>query len=373
MDSQLFKPLKLRGLELANRIVVAPMCQYSATDGAASDWHLMHLGQFSVSGAGLLLTEATGVVPEGRISPNCLGLYSDENENALKRVVTFVRKYGNSPIGIQLAHAGRKASTEPPWRGQGPVLPEDGGWEPVAPSAIPFSNRSVAPKALDGPGIEHVQEAFVAATRRAGRLDLDCIEIHAAHGYLMQSFLSPLSNEREDEYGGSLENRMRFLLETFEKVRAAWPKEKPLGVRISSSDWVEGGWEIGDSVILAKELEKRGCDFIVASSGGATPDAAVVAGPGYQVGFAAEIKRDLTDMAVMAVGLITDPHQADSIIRSGQADMVALARGMLYRPHWTWEAAVALGQEAAYPHQYARCHPDLLGLPVPGTLPASKH
>ncbi len=373
MDSRLFKPLKLRGLELANRIVVAPMCQYSAADGAASDWHLMHLGQFSVSGAGLLLTEATGVVPEGRISPNCLGLYSDDNEDALKRVVTFVREYGNSPIGIQLAHAGRKASTEPPWRGQGPVLPEDGGWEPVAPSAIPFSNRSVAPKALDGPGIERVQEAFVAATRRAGRLGLDCIEIHAAHGYLMQSFLSPLSNEREDEYGGSLENRMRLLLETFEKVRAAWPQEKPLGVRISSSDWVEGGWEIGDSVVLARELEKRGCDFIVASSGGATPDAAVVAGPGYQVGFAAEIKRELTDMAVMAVGLITDPHQADGIIRSGQADMVALARGMLYKPHWTWEAAVALGQEAAYPHQYARCHPDLLGLPVPGALPAPKN
>ncbi len=372
MDSQLFKPIKLRNLELANRIVVAPMCQYSATDGTASDWHMMHLGQFAVSGVGLLLTEATGVVPEGRISPNCLGLYSDENEAALGRVVNFVREYGNSPIGIQIAHAGRKASTEPPWQGQGAVMPEDGGWELVAPSAIPFSNRSEMPRAMTKEDIEHAQEGFVQATKRADRLGMDCIEIHAAHGYLAQSFLSPLSNKREDEYGGSLENRMRFLLETFEKVRAAWPKEKPLGVRITSSDWVDGGWDIGDSVALAIELEKRGCDFIVASSGGATPDAAVIAGPGYQVGFAAEIKRNMTDMAVMAVGLITDPRHADSIIRSGQADMVALARGMLYNPHWTWQAAVALGQEASYPHQYARCHPDLLGLPVPGKLPDAK-
>ena len=307
MDSQLFKPIKLRGLELANRIVVSPMCQYSAQDGTASEWHIMHLGQFAVAGVGLLFTEATGVVPEGRISRHCLGLYSDENEEALKRVVRFAREYGNSPIGIQLAHSGRKASIEPPWLGQTPVKPKDGGWIPVAPSAIPFSNRSIMPEPLDKAGIEGAQEAFVAATKRAQRLDLDCIEIHAAHGYLMQSFLSPLFNKRDDEYGGSLENRMRFLLETFDKVRMVWPDEKPLGVRISSSDWVEGGWDIADSVILAKELESRGCDFLVASSGGATPDAAVVAGPGYQVEFAAEIKRALTDMAVMAVGLITDP------------------------------------------------------------------
>ena len=309
MDSQLFQPIKLRGLELTNRIVVSPMCQYSATDGTASDWHIMHLGQYAVSGVGLVLTEATGVVPEGRISPNCLGLYSDENEEALKRVITFTREFGNSPIGVQLAHAGRKACTEPPWQGQSAVQPEDGGWEVVAPSAVPFSNRSLMPR----------------ATKRAERLDFDCIELHAAHGYLMQSFLSPLSNKRDDEYGGNQENRMRFPLEVFEKARAAWPKDKPMGVRITSSDWVEGGWEIEDSIALAKELEKRGCDFLVASSGGATPDAAVLAGPGYQVGFAAEIKRNLTDMPVMAVGLITDPHQAESIIRSGQADMVALA------------------------------------------------
>lgn len=372
MDSQLFQPIKLRGLELANRIIVSPMCQYSAEEGTASDWHVMHLGQFAVSGVGLLFTEATGVVSEGRISPNCLGLYSDENEEALKRAVQFVREFGNSPIGIQLAHAGRKASTTPPWQGRGPIKPEAGGWTPVAPSAIPFSNESVMPKALDKQGIEHAQEGFVTAAQRAERLGFDCIEIHAAHGYLMQSFLSPLSNKRDDEYGGGLQNRMRFLLETFDKVRAVWPDEKPLGVRISSSDWVEGGWQIEDSVVLAKELENRGCDFLVASSGGATPDAAVVAGPGYQVGFAAEIKRNLTEMAVMAVGLITDPHQADSIIRSGQADMVALARAMLYNPHWTWHAAVALGQDAAYPHQYARCHPDMMGVPVPGKLPAAK-
>ena len=372
MDSQLFKSIKLRGLELTNRVVVSPMCQYSATDGTASDWHIMHLGQYAVSGVGLVLAEATGVVPEGRISPNCLGLYSDENEEALKRVITFAREYGNSPIGIQLAHAGRKACTEPPWQGQGAVQPEDGGWEIVGPSAIPFSNRSLMPKAMDKQDIAHAQEGFVQATQRAERLGFDCVELHGAHGYLMQSFLSPLSNKRDDEYGGSLENRMRFPLEVFEKARAAWPKDKPMGFRITSSDWVEGGWEIDDSVAFAKELEIRGCDFLVASSGGATPDAAVLAGPGYQVGFAAEIKRNLTDMPVMAVGLITDPHQAESIIRSGQADMVALARAMLFNPHWTWQAAVALGQEAAYPLQYARCHPDLLGLPVPGKLPAVK-
>lgn len=373
MDSQLFNPIKLRNLELTNRIIVSPMCQYSARDGIASDWHIMHLGQYAVSGVGLVLTEATGVVPEGRISPYCLGLYSDENEEALKRVVTFAREFGNSPIGVQLAHAGRKACTEPPWNGQAPVMPEDGGWQVVGPSAIPFSNASLMPKAMDKEDIEYVLQGFEQATKRAERLDLDCIELHAAHGYLMQSFLSPLSNKRDDEYGGCLENRMRFPLEVFERARAAWPEEKPMGMRISSIDWVDDGWQIEDSIALAKELEKRGCDFIVTSSGGATPDAAVVAGPGYQVSFAAEIKRTVTDMAVMAVGLITDPHQAESIIRSGQADMVALARGMLYNPHWTWEAAVALGQEAAYPHQYARCHPDLLGLPVPGKLPAAKN
>lgn len=372
MDSKLFNPIKLRSLELSNRIVVSPMCQYSAHDGTASDWHIMHLGQYAVSGVGLLLSEATGVLPEGRISPYCLGLYSDANEAAISRIVAFARDYGNSPIGIQLAHAGRKASTEPPWNGQGPVIPENGGWQVMGPSSIPFSNSSLTPKAMEKADIEHVISAFEKATIRAANLDIDCIELHAAHGYLMQSFLSPLSNKRDDEYGGSIENRMRFALEVFERARAVWPKEKPMGVRISATDWVEDGWQVDDSVILAKELESRGCDFLVASSGGATPDAAVDSGPGYQVKFAAEIKRNLKEMAVMAVGLITEPHQAESIIRSGQADMVALARGMLYNPHWTWEAAIALGQDAAYPLQYGKCHPDLLGLPVPGKPPENK-
>jgi 2,4-dienoyl-CoA reductase-like NADH-dependent reductase (Old Yellow Enzyme family) len=372
MDSVLFSPLKLRGLQLDNRIVVSPMCQYSAVDGTPSDWHLMHLGQYAVSGVGLVLTEATGVGPKGRISPWCPGLYSDANEAGFRRVIDFAREYGNAPVGIQLAHAGRKAGTDAPWNGQKPVMPENGGWIPVGPSAIPFSNSSHMPEALDAAGIEAVQAEFVAATQRADRVGFDCIELHAAHGYLMHSFLSPISNRRDDDYGGSRENRMRMLLETFDKIRKAWPKEKPIGVRISAIDWLDDGWQLDDSIALAKELDNRGCDYIVASSGGTAPDALIQAGPGYQTGFAAAIRRAVKDVKVMTVGMISDPIQAESIVRSGQADLVALGRRMLYNPHWTWEAAVALGQEAKYPHQYARCHPKLAGLPVPpGRTPTS--
>lgn len=371
MESALFSPLRLRGLTLSNRVIVAPMCQYSAIDGTASDWHLMHMGQFAVSGNGLFITEATAVSAEGRISDRCLGLYSDDNERALGRVVAFCKEWGNTPIGIQLAHAGRKASSSAPGTGLPPGPLRQGGWQTVAPSAIPFTADWPTPQALDGAGLDNVREAFVEAARRADRIGFDLIELHAAHGYLLHQFLSPLSNRRTDAYGGSLENRLRFPLEVFEAVRAVWPAEKPLGVRVSASDWVDGGWIIEDTIALAHALKARDCDFIHVSSGGSSPDAIIAGGPGYQVPFAARIKKE-TGMAVMAVGLITEPHQAETIVRTEQADMVALARAMLFNPHWAWQAAAALGAEATYPYQYARAHPSFRGLAHPPGKPAAK-
>jgi 2,4-dienoyl-CoA reductase-like NADH-dependent reductase (Old Yellow Enzyme family) len=357
--SQLFTPIALRNLILDNRIVVAPMCQYAAVEGEATDWHLIHLGHLALSGAGLLFIEATAVTPEGRISPSDLGLWSDATETALARVLEAVRRYSDMPIAIQLAHAGRKASTRVPWEGGGQMLPAQGGWQGMAPSALPWSDEETPPTALDRAGMERIRDAFVSAALRAQRLGFGLIEIHAAHGYLLHQFLSPLSNRREDSYGGCLENRMRFPLEVFEAVRAAIPADLPVGIRLSATDWVDGGWEIEQSVILAKTLQQLHCDFIHVSSGGLSPAQQIPAAAGFQVPFAERIRQE-TNMPTIAVGLITEPEQAEEILASGQADMVALARGMLYDPRWPWHAAAALGAQVTAPKQYLRSQPATL-------------
>ncbi|MBC8268498.1 MAG: NADH:flavin oxidoreductase/NADH oxidase [Rhodospirillaceae bacterium] len=372
MQSQLFTSIKLRGLELANRIIVSPMCQYSADQGNLTDWHLMHLGQYAVSGSALVIVEATGVEAAGRISPGCPSLCTDDNEAAMKRVVNFYRDYGNARIGIQLAHAGRKASSDMPWRGGAPLAkdtPE--GWETFAPSALPYNDGWPTPTALEAEGLERIKQAFVDAATRAIRAGFDLIELHCAHGYLMHQFLSPLSNQRDDAYGGSLENRMRFPLEVFAAVRSVCPEDYPVGVRVSATDWVEGGWDLESTITFAQALCDIGCDFIDVSSGGNSPAQKIIAGPGYQTGFASAI-RQATNMTTVAVGQITDPRQAETIVSSGQADIVALARGMLYDPRWPWHAAEVLGADAAFPPQYMRAHPTLKGEPVPGNPPTAK-
>jgi len=366
MPSQLFQPIQLRGLDLPNRIVVAPMCQYSAIEGNFTDWHLMHLGQFAVSGAGLVFVEATGVEAAGRITPGCPGLYSDENEAAMSRVVQFYRDYGHARIGIQLAHAGRKASADLPWQGGAPLkIDDDRAWQTYGPSAIAYGPGWPEPTALDDDGLDRVKQAFVDAAKRAVRVGFDAIEIHCAHGYLLHEFLSPLSNQRNDIYGGSLENRMRFPLEIFDAVRAVCPDNLPVGVRASATDWVDGGWDLNGTISFAKALQKQDCDFFDVSSGGNSPEQKIIAGPGYQTAFATAVKQS-TSMTTVAVGQINDPFQAETIIASGQADMVALARGMLFDPRWPWHAAEVLRAEAAFPAQYMRAHPSLSGEPVPG-------
>jgi len=355
--SRLFEPLAIGNLHLDNRIVVAPMCQYCATEGTAGDWHLIHLGHLALSGAGMLVVEATAVSPEGRITPGDLGLYSDANEAGLAHVMKAIR--ANSPIkvAIQLAHAGRKASSHAPWDG-GLQIPagEVGAWTAVAPSAVPHSAGEDAPMALDDEGLQRVRDQFAATARRAARLGFDGIELHAAHGYLLHEFLSPLANFRTDAYGGSLENRMRFVLEVFDVVRAAFPADKPVWVRLSASDWVEGGWNIEQSVVLAKALEARGCAAIHVSSGGVSPQQAIKLVPGYQVPFAKRIKSEI-GIPTIAVGLITDPEQAEAIVADGEADAVALARAMLYDPRWPWHAAAKLGAQVHAPKQYWRSQP----------------
>lgn len=353
MTSPLFSPLHLRQLALSNRIVIAPMCQYSATDGNVGDWHVMHLGHLSHSGAGMLIVEATGVTPEGRITPGCTGLWSDDNEASFARVLKALRQYSSIPVAIQLGHAGRKASCAVPWKGGKQLPVRSGGWQPVAPSAIPFAESDVAPLALDTAGIRRIRDAFVQAARRADRLGFDAIEVHAAHGYLLHQFLSPLSNGRTDEYGGSLENRMRFPLEIFSAMRSAWPEHKPLGIRVSASDWVKGGWDIEQTVELARELKKINCDYIHVSSGGLSPVQQIALGPGYQVPFAQRIKQE-SGLITIAVGLITQPKQAEAILANGSADLVAMARAMLYDPRWPWHAAAELGAQISAPPQYWR-------------------
>lgn len=355
--SQLFSPLSLGPLELANRIVIAPMCQYSADEGRAGDWHAQHLGSLSQSGAGLLILEATAVEARGRISWADLGLYDDATEAALERVLDSVRRWSPMPLGVQLAHAGRKASTERPWDGGGPIAPDQPhGWQTVAPSAHPFHPGAPAPHALDAEEIDGIVQAFADAARRAERLGLRLIEIHAAHGYLLHQFLSPLSNTRSDEYGGSSENRMRLALRVFEAVRAAVSDKVAVGMRISATDWVEGGWDLAQSIALARALDARGAHFIHVSSGGLDPRQQIALGAGYQVPFAEAIKAQVA-MPVIAVGLITDPLHAETLLAEGRADAVALARGVLYDPRWPWHAAATLGAKAHAAPQYLRCEP----------------
>lgn len=353
MTAHLFAPLALRGMTMPNRIAVAPMCQYSAIEGTVGDWHLMHLGNLALAGPGLMIIEATGVEPEGRITPGCTGLYSDKNEAAFAKVIGYCRRVSDSPIGIQLGHAGRKASVHVPWHGGGSLLAEEGAWQTVGPSAIPFTPAWHTPTALDGAALDRVRTAFVEATVRADRLEIDLIEIHAAHGYLLHQFLSPLSNERTDAYGGDLEGRMKFPLEVFEAVRASFPDNKPVTIRLSATDWVEGGWDVSQSIAFSAALKARGCDLIHVSSGGLSPDQKIEAGPGYQTDFANAI-RSTVDMPVMAVGEITSAVQAETIVRTGQADCVALAREMLWNPRWVWHAASELGAQIPVSAQYAR-------------------
>lgn len=358
MTSPLFTPIKLRQLALANRVAVSPMCQYSAEEGSANDWHLLHLGSLAVGGAGLLMIEATAVEAVGRISLGCLGLYSDANEAALSRVVAACRRFGNTPLGIQLAHAGRKGSATRPWQGIRALAAAEGAWPAVAPSALPLDTGWPAPRALGAAEIDRLVDAFVAATRRAARIGLDLVELHCAHGYLLHEFLSPIANRRDDAYGGSLENRMRLPLRVAAAVRAAWPEAKPMGARITGTDWLEGGFTIEDAVIFARALKEIGCDYVCVSSGGILPKAPIPVGPGYQLALAERVRRG-AGLPTRAVGLIAEPRQAEAVIASGQADMVALARAFLDDPRWVWHAAETLGAEAAMPPQYARVRADL--------------
>lgn len=356
MPSQLFTPFKLRDLTLPNRVVIAPMCMYASTDGKVGDWHVMHLGNLSHSGAGMLIIEATAVAPEGRITPLCPGLWDDASADAWAPVLAAVRRHSRMPIAIQLAHAGRKASCAAPWQGGQQVSAAAGGWQTVAPSPLAFAETDALPHELDAAGLARIRDAFAAATRRADRLGIDAIEIHAAHGYLLHQFLSPLSNQRSDEYGGSLANRMRFPLEVFAAMRAAWPAEKPLGVRVSATDWVDGGWDLEQTLVLARELKARGCDFLHVSTGGLSAAQSITPVPGYQLPFARRVKAE-TGMTTIAVGLITEAQQAEAIVAEGDADLVGLARGILWNPRWPWHAAAALGATIDAPPQFWRGAP----------------
>jgi 2,4-dienoyl-CoA reductase-like NADH-dependent reductase (Old Yellow Enzyme family) len=356
MTSALFSSFKLRGLELPNRIVVSPMCQYMAEDGSATDWHLMHLGQLSMGAAGLLIAEATHVSRVGRISQHCLGLYSDENERALKRVVDFCRRHGVAKLGIQLAHAGRKGSVQSPQEGSKPLTAEQGAWTTLAPSALPFGPGWHVPQALTPSGLAEVKQQFVEAAKRAGRIGFDLAELHVGHGYLLHEFLSPISNRRDDAYGGSTANRMRFPLEVFEAVRAVWPQERPLGVRVSATDWLEGGWTPEETVLFARELKRLGCDFVDVTSAHLDPRQKIPLAPGYNVPFAEKVRKE-ADIPVMSVGMITRPRQAEEIVASGKADLVAIARAVMDDPRWAWRAARELGDTTAYPRNYQRCEP----------------
>ena len=356
-SSALFQPISVGGLALANRIVIAPMCQYSASDGCMNDWHVIHLGHLALSGAALLTVEATAVLPEGRITPGDVGLWNDETEQAIGRTIDSVRRWSGILLAIQLAHAGRKASCAVPWAGGAQIPPTDpAGWRIDAPSPVPFRDGEVAPVALDRAGLDRVREAFAAAARRAGRLSFDVVQLHSAHGYLLHEFLSPLSNRRDDDYGGSLENRMRFPLEVFDAVRAAFPADRPVSVRVSGTDWMEGGWDIEQTIAYDHALQARGCAAINVSSGGLHPAQKIPNGPSYQVPLARAVKQAVT-MPVIAVGLITDYEQAEAIVGTGDADMIALARAMLYDPRWPWHAAAHLGAQVTAPNQYLRSQP----------------
>ena len=355
--SELFKPMSLGTLKLDNRIVIAPMCQYSAEEGRMSDWHLIHYGQLALSGAALLIVEACAVEPAGRISWADVGLYDDATEAAMRRVLEGVRAWSPMPLALQIAHAGRKAGCDQPWKGGGQLGPDDPRhWQPVAPSSVPFAAGEIDPLELDAAGIARLVEAFADTARRAGRLGYDAIELHAAHGYLLHQFLSPLSNRREDLYGGSLENRMRFPLDVFRAMRAAFPADRPVIVRLSATDWVEGGWDVESSLTFALALEAEGAAAIHVSSGGLDRQQQIPVGPGYQVPLAAALRAGL-GIPVIAVGLITGAQQAEAILAAGEADLIAIARGALYNPRWPWHAAAELGEQIACAPQYLRCQP----------------
>jgi 2,4-dienoyl-CoA reductase-like NADH-dependent reductase (Old Yellow Enzyme family) len=355
MSHPLFSPLKLRSVSFANRIGVSPMCQYSSEDGFAKDWHMVHLGSRAQGGAGLVMLEASAVLPEGRISIADLGIWKDAHIPALKRIAHFIHSQG-ARVGIQLAHAGRKGSMTAPFTGERLLGPGEGGWQPVAPSALAFSDSYAVPQALDKSGIAAVVEGFRQAARRALEAGFDLVEIHAAHGYLLHQFLSPLANQRTDEYGGSFENRIRLSLEVVDAVRAEWPAHLPLFVRISATDWADGGWNADESVALARLFREHGVDLVDASSGGMVPNAKIPVGPGFQVEFSARIRRE-AGIATAAVGLITEPGQANGVIANGEADLVFLAREMLRDPYWPVHAAAALGEQASWPVQYLRAAP----------------
>ena len=357
MTAKLFTPIQLGGITLPNRVVVSPMCQYSAADGAMSDWHIVHLGSLAVSRAGLAIIEATGVTREGRISHGCTGLYSDLNEAAMKRAVQVYRGISTAPIGVQLAHAGRKASSQVPWIGGKALSSTESPWQTVAPSALPYADGWHTPHELTVQEIKDLCDAFAASAARALRIGLDLVELHSAHGYLLHQFLSPNSNKRTDRYGGSLENRMRAPLEIARTLRDAWPRDRALGARITASEWAPGGFEPQDAQAYAKELKALGFDYVCVSSGGNVPQQKIKVVPGYQVGFAEAVKRG-AQLPVMAVGMIAEPQQAEDILAAGRADMVALARGMLDDPRWVWHAAERFGVKLDYPPQYRRAHPD---------------
>ena len=356
MTSALFSPITMRGLTLPNRIVVSPMCQYQSEDGSATDWHLMHLGSLSLGAAGLVICEMTNVNPQGRISPKCAGIWSDQNEAALKRVHDFCRTFGVAKLGVQLAHAGRKGPQAPPAAGGKPLL--EGAWTAEAPSALPYDTGWPVPREISKSDIRRLIGEFVAGAERINRIGFDVIELHGGHGYLLHQFMSPLSNHRTDEYGGSTENRIRFPLEVFSAVREVWPQEKPLGIRVSATDWVDGGWTPDETVILARELKKLGCDYMDVTSGGLDPRQKIPLSAGYQVPFGEKVRRE-TAIKTMSVGLITDAQQAEDIIASNKADFVAIGRGVLYDPRWAWHAAEALGAETAYAPKMRAGHPSL--------------
>ena len=358
MSSALFSPIRLAGLELSNRVVVSPMCQYSADDGCANDWHLMHLGMLANSGSGLVVVEATHVERHGRITHGCLGLYSDDNEAALARVVSQARRRGTAKFGIQLAHSGRKGSAQRPWEGGGALTAAEDPWQTIAASAIPFGDGWHTPREATERDLDRVRDAFVNSAQRALRIGFDAIELHMAHGYLLHGFLSPLSNKRTDQYGGSFENRMRFPLSVARAVRAAVPKEVPLGARITGSDWRDGGLTPDDAVATAKALKTEGLDFLCVSSGGVALDIRNPSDLGYNLPMAGRVKRE-AGIATRAVGLIVTPEQAEAAVATGAADMVALGRALLDDPHWGWHAAHALGAEVKLPRQYLRAGPKL--------------
>ena len=351
--SLLFSPLSLRSITLPNRIVVSPMCQYSAHEGVANDWHLMHLGKFAVSGVGMVIVEATGVEMTGRITPHCLALCNDQQEAALTRVVQFCKAHGPARMAIQLGHAGRKGSTRRPWDAGAPLTSTQGCWLVDAPSAIPYNSDGEVPHALTTTDLTRILNAFVNSAQRALRAGFEGIEVHGAHGYLLHQFLSPLTNQRTDAYGGSLENRLRYPLEVFKAVRAIWPEHLPLGIRLSAVDWVPGGLTPEDTLFHAAAFKAAGADWIDVSTGGLVAHQKITVGPGYQVPFAAQVKH-ATAATTMAVGMITDAHQAEAILQNGDADLIAMARAMLRNPHWAWHAAEALNESATVVPQYLR-------------------